>query len=197
MKKITIAAILAIALLLTACGSTNVNSAPHASEAPASEAPAEAPQTEAPVSEAPAEAPSEVQPEDIFAKFKTEYMDGGEVDESIFAGHEIVMLNFWEPWCSPCVAELPALQQLSENYADKGFLLVGVYSTEDGAADIIREKGVTYPIIKYTDDMAIFQTGYVPTTFFFDGEGRYLAGPYVGGGDYEYWSEQLEALYEK
>ena len=62
---------------------------------------------------------------------------------------------------------------------------------------IIREKGVTYPIIKYTDDIAIFQTGYVPTTFFFDGEGRYLAGPFVGGGDYEYWSEQLEALYEK
>ena len=192
MKKITIAAILAFALMLTACGSTSSNSAPPASEAPASEAPAEAPQTEAP-----AEAPSEAQPEDIFAKFKTEYMDGGEVGESIFAGHEIVMLNFWEPWCSPCVAELPALQQLSENYKDKGFLLVGVYSTEDGAADIIREKGVTYPIIKYTDDMAIFQTGYVPTTFFFDGEGRYLAGPYVGGGDYEYWSEQLEALYEK
>ena len=188
MKKITFAAILAIALLLTACGGINANSAPPASEAPA---------TEVPASEAPAETPSEAQPEEIFAKFKTEYMDGGEVDESIFAGHQIVMLNFWEPWCSPCVAELPALQQLSENYADKGFLLVGVYSTEDGAADIIREKGVTYPIIKYTDDMAIFQTGYVPTTFFFDGEGRYLAGPFVGGGDYDYWSEQLEALYEK
>lgn len=188
MKKITLAAILAIALMLTACGGTNANSSP-----PAPETPSEAPVSETPVSEAPAE----VQPEDVFAKFKTEYMDGGEVDESIFAGHDIVMLNFWEPWCGPCVAELPALQQLSENYKDKGFLLVGVYSTEDGAADIIREKGVTYPIIKYTDDMAIFQTGYVPTTFFFDGEGRYLAGPYVGGGDYEYWSEQLEALYEK
>ena len=184
MKKITIAAILAIALLLTACGNSSADSAPPASEAPASEVSA-------------SEAPAEAQPEEIFAVFKSEYMDGGEVDESIFTGHEIVMLNFWEPWCGPCVAELPALQQLSENYKDKGFLLVGVYSTEDGAADIIREKGVTYPIIKYTDDMAVFQTGYVPTTFFFDGEGRYLAGPYVGGGDYEYWSEQLEALYEK
>ena len=184
MKKITLSAILAIALLLTACGNSSADSAPPASEAPASEVSA-------------SEAPAEAQPEEIFAVFKSEYMDGGEVDESIFTGHEIVMLNFWEPWCGPCVAELPALQQLSENYKDKGFLLVGVYSTEDGAADIIREKGVTYPIIKYTDDMAVFQTGYVPTTFFFDGEGRYLAGPYVGGGDYEYWSEQLEALYEK
>ena len=184
MKKITLAAVLAIALLLTACGNSSADSAPPASEAPASEVSA-------------SEAPAEAQPEEIFAVFKSEYMDGGEVDESIFTGHEIVMLNFWEPWCGPCVAELPALQQLSENYKDKGFLLVGVYSTEDGAADIIREKGVTYPIIKYTDDMAVFQTGYVPTTFFFDGEGRYLAGPYVGGGDYEYWSEQLEALYEK
>ena len=183
MRKITFAAILAIAILLTACGSTTVNGAPPASEAP---------QTEAPVSEAPAETPSEVQPEDIFAKFKTEYMDGGEVDESIFAGHEIVMLNFWEPWCGPCVAELPALQQLSENYKDKGFLLVGVYSTEDGAADIIREKGVTYPIIKYTDEMAIFQTGYVPTTVIIDGSGAIVYGPVAGALNYAGWCALIE-----
>lgn len=188
----------ALLLSLAACGART----------PAAQTEQTAPETEAPEAQAsaPAAEPdteSDTEPdteptgsaeEQIYISFSTESIDGEAVDESIFAGHELVMLNFWEPWCGPCVSELPSLKRLSEEYADKGFLLIGVYSTEDGAADIVSENGLTYPIIKYTDAFDPFQSGYVPNTIFVAGDGRFVAGPYVGAGSYEDWAAVVEAL---
>ncbi|MCT8340794.1 TlpA family protein disulfide reductase [Flavobacteriaceae bacterium TK19130] len=31
----------------------------------------------------------------------------------------LYVMNFWATWCKPCVKELPAFEQLRENYSDK------------------------------------------------------------------------------
>ena len=33
-------------------------------------------------------------------------------------------MNFWATWCKPCVKELPAFEQLRENYSDKNVKVV-------------------------------------------------------------------------
>lgn len=119
---------------------------------------------------------------------------GNTVDESVLRGHRLVMLNFWEPWCPPCVKEMPELERLYEDYRDRGLLILGIYSAEGQEADvdkILSDSGTSYPILRYSKDFDGFQTGYVPTTVFVDGEGTVLSELLVGGRDYAGWEELI------
>ena len=33
----------------------------------------------------------------------------------------VYLVNFWATWCSPCIAELPAIKAVQEKYSDKKF----------------------------------------------------------------------------
>jgi peroxiredoxin len=37
-----------------------------------------------------------------------------------------LVLNFWATWCAPCVEEMPTLQQIARDYAQRGVAVVGV-----------------------------------------------------------------------
>ena len=107
------------------------------------------------------------------------------------------MINFWEPWCPPCVSEMPSLEQLYRNYADQGFLILGVYSTEgmeEDVDDVLRDTGVSYPILHYCEAFDRFQTGYVPTTVFVTGEGEPVGEVCVGSNSYAGWAKIVEDL---
>ena len=98
------------------------------------------------------------------------------------------MLNFWEPWCPPCVGEMPDLAKLSEAYADRGLLILGVYSTEgmeEDVASVLEKSGVQYPILHYCGAFDVFQSGYVPTTVFLNSAGETVSESYVGSRSYE------------
>ena len=41
------------------------------------------------------------------------------IDDSIISENKLTMVNFWATWCGPCVSEIPDLQLISEEYADK------------------------------------------------------------------------------
>ena len=130
--------------------------------------------------------------------FTTTDRNGESVDETIFAEAALTMVNFWEPWCGPCVREMPDIQKLSEDYADRGFRVIGVYSTpgmEDDVDAVLEQTGVTYPILHYCEAFDAFQTGYVPTTIFVDGQGHVLTDePIVGSRSYADWAALVEEL---
>ena len=97
--------------------------------------------------------------------------------ESIFKENKITMVNLWEPWCGPCVSEMPELQRLYNDYKDKGFMVIGVYSSTDmefQVSQVLRDANVTYPIIPYNNSFSRFQSGAVPTSVFFDSKGRVI-----------------------
>ena len=134
-----------------------------------------------------ADVPADFAPEFTFS---TTDRDGNVYDETVFAGYKLIMINFWEPWCPPCVGEMPDLEKLYEAYKDEGFLILGVYSTEgmETEVDSVLENADThYPILHYVDEFNRFQTGYVPTTVFIDGGGHVLTEPAAGSNSYEGW----------
>ena len=44
-----------------------------------------------------------------------------------YLGKNVVLVDFWATWCKPCKRELPALQELYEEYKDQGLVVVGFY----------------------------------------------------------------------
>ena len=124
--------------------------------------------------------------------FTTTDINGKTVSLEDFSGAEVIMFNMWEPWCGPCREELPDLQKLYAKYGAEGLMIVGVYSDTDGLKETVQSNGIQYPMIKSCAAFNRFNTGYVPTTVFTDGEGNVLSDEaYIGSKSYEEWESVI------
>ncbi len=111
----------------------------------------------------------------------------------------IVVLNFWAPWCPSCKDDLPVLQQLWEDYRDRGVVFVGAaYDTEVGAArESIATHGLTFPVGLDTGNQLADAYGItgVPETFVIDAAGH-IAVVHIGPLPEGQLKMQLERLLE-
>ena len=97
------------------------------------------------------------------------------LDDEEFSDSKVTLLNFWEPWCGPCKEEMPDIEALYEKYKDSGFNVIGVYSTEDGVEDVVKDLGITYEVHSIGDKYDILKTaGAVPCSVFVDSAGKIL-----------------------
>lgn len=101
---------------------------------------------------------------------------------------DVVVINVWASWCAPCRAEAPDLQEVYEQYDDRGLRMVGLVTRDQQAAAeaFVRTFGLTYPSIIDTDAALQMQFGYdtlppqaIPTTLVLDAQGR-VAGRVLG-----------------
>ena len=132
-------------------------------------------ETEMTVSETEATVQTEITGDKVV--FTTTDREGKVYDNSIFADHGLTIINFWEPWCGPCVGEIPDIEKLYENYKDEGLLVIGVYSEttmEDEVDMILQSSNVTYPVLTYSTDFDKYKSGYVPTTILVDRNGNII-----------------------
>ena len=60
---------------------------------------------------------------------------------------KVVVVNFWASWCGPCRDEAPALENVSQRYADQNVVVVGIAytDTETNSRAFIDEFNITYP----------------------------------------------------
>ena len=198
MKKLTwiLAVLMATALLLSAC--TVVPAAP----AETTEAPAV---TEAPVATeataAPADATIPMEPDSTLS-FSIDTLNGGTLDPSVFSEHKLVMVNYWATWCGPCVGEIPDLVKINNDYADKGFTIVGVLTGDDdikGAQTYMESENVTYPVVLPEAFFGDNATGIsaIPTTMFFDSKGEQVGETIVGAMSYDDWASTIDEMLAK
>lgn len=147
--------------------------------------------------------------------FTVEDINGTSYTETIFQDYELTLVNAFTTWCSPCVREIPDLEQLSQDMAEQGVGVVGIaLDVADGqgganadalekAKLLAEQTGAAYPFL--IPD-ATWLNGLVenimsvPTTFFVDKEGNVVGSTYVGSRSLEDWTkiveEELAALKE-
>ena len=137
---------------------------------------------------------------DLFT-FSTETFEGEPFSSEDVKDAKLVMVNLWEPWCGPCVGEMPDLEMVYEEFKDEGFVILGVFTDftqDDVTADILEEAGITYPILRATQEFEGFQTSYVPTSVFLTGEGKLISSePVIGAQSYDAWKSTVESLLEE
>jgi len=115
------------------------------------------------------------------------------------------MINIWGTYCGPCIEEMPELEQISKEYADKGVAVVGlvvdVTESDDSlmadAQSIVKDTGVTYQNLKawdgFKDQLAAPGT---PTTYFVGSNGNLVGDPIVGANVMKY-RQTLDELLAK
>lgn len=60
---------------------------------------------------------------------------------------KVLLLDFWEVWCGPCVESMPKVQQLAEEYGPQGLQVVGVLmdpNSQDSAERLIRKRDLSF-----------------------------------------------------
>ncbi|CEK19585.1 thiol-disulfide isomerase-like thioredoxin [Chthonomonas calidirosea] len=79
----------------------------------------------------------------------SQYPSGTALSWEKFKG-KVVLLDFWAPWCAPCVAELPHLRALYTKYRRQGFVIIGDCLlggvTETELKSFLQKYGVSWPI---------------------------------------------------
>jgi cytochrome c biogenesis protein CcmG/thiol:disulfide interchange protein DsbE len=60
---------------------------------------------------------------------------------------KVVLVNFWASWCIPCEDEAKDLEQVWQEYKDRGVVVLGVNytDTQPAALDYLSRLGITYP----------------------------------------------------
>lgn len=66
----------------------------------------------------------------------------------------VILIDFWATWCTPCVAEMPTVQALYDQYAEQGFMVVALHSSHQSQDmdDFVAEHGYTMPIVLDTGE---------------------------------------------
>lgn len=121
-------------------------------------------------------------------------MDGKSVKLSDFQGKPL-FVNFWATWCPPCVAELPEIQDLYDEYSGKiAFILISDESPETIQA-FFKSKNYHLPVF-YTQSgiPEVFMTNSLPTTYIVDPQG-YIVINKTGAAKWN--SNSMHQLFDK
>ena len=107
--------------------------------------------------------------------FKLELLDGGEFDLSQQKDKNIVILDFWATWCGPCVRVMPVMEEVANEYKDKGVILIAVNLRESPQKirSFLQEQGL-HPIVALDKDGAVgtvYKAQYIPQTVIIDKDG--------------------------
>lgn len=114
-------------------------------------------------------------------ELKGKTLDGRSLDLSAYRG-KVVLVAYWATWCEPCLAELPQLQALSQQYRAQGFEIVGVnLDLSDNDLDkFVRDRKMTWPHIREDgglDSPPAVELGILmpPAMFLLDKQGKVIS----------------------
>ncbi len=90
--------------------------------------------------------------------------------------NKVLFINYWATWCNPCLAEMPSMAELYNQYKENNNI-VFLYLSKEDADTIIDyipkdESLGQLPIYKVVTDDDLFSTRGIPTTFIVNRNGE-------------------------
>lgn len=126
---------------------------------------------------------------DAMPEFSTVDLEGNEVTNDIFSQADLTVVNFWATYCSPCINEMPELEEWSKAMPDN-VQIIGIAADvppEDSeqyalAQQVVEKTGVSFVNLAAAEEFhpIIREIVGVPTTFFVDRNGKFAGSPIVG-----------------
>ncbi len=131
--------------------------------------------------------------------FELVTLDGESVSLSNLRG-KVVLVNFWASWCPPCRSEMPAMEEIYQQYGPDKFVILAVNDTrQDTLTNIknfVSEENLTFPIL--LDESGQVTGKYLvhslPTSFFIDRDGV-IQEIVIGGMNEALLITRFEKLY--
>lgn len=104
-------------------------------------------------------------------------LDGNDVTLADFRGR-VLVIDFWETWCGPCLQVFPSLQELTEEYPDQFSVLavtLGLTEGPDEARAFKDENGYDFHYLydeyNVSDQLGIFS---IPFKMYIDPDGKLI-----------------------
>lgn len=104
-----------------------------------------------------------------------EDLNGSQFSLRDFKG-KTLFINYWATWCNPCLAEMPSMVELYNQFKDNQDI-VFLYLSKENRNTIIDylpkdETLSQLPLYKIISDDELFSTRGIPTTFIVDSSGE-------------------------
>ena len=114
--------------------------------------------------------------------------EGGNSELSALKG-DVILINFWATWCTPCLTEMPALNNLYEKYKDQGFSLLAINTDphqKKRIETVIRKLSLTFPVLLDADGTVLeqFNVSGMPVSFLINRQHQ-LIGYVAGARDWD------------
>ncbi|MGD0491906.1 MAG: TlpA disulfide reductase family protein [Steroidobacteraceae bacterium] len=126
-------------------------------------------------------APQPAKIPDRLPRFSLSNLEGKSTPIDTWSGKSLV-INFWATWCAPCRREIPLLEGLSGEWADRGVQVLGIaVDHRDQVASYARQLKIGYPLLIGEQDALDvasslgFDSPVFPFTVFTDRRGEVVA----------------------
>ncbi len=89
---------------------------------------------------------------------------------------KVIYLDFWASWCGPCQRSFPALEQLRQKFAARGFEVVAINLDENSAdaMSFLKQHPVSFPIAQDSSGKIGETYGLtgMPSAYLLDSQGK-------------------------
>ena len=88
---------------------------------------------------------------------------------------KIIFVNMWATWCPPCIAEMPSIQELYNDYSDKIEFVIVSNEKQEVIKKFLEKKNYnfkTYTPLSRAPET--FNVSSIPRTFLIDSEGNII-----------------------
>lgn len=105
-------------------------------------------------------------------QWKLKSTSGNELKLSQLKG-KVIFINYWATWCPPCIAEMPQLQKLYNDFGNQVVFLFVSNEEIPIVSSFLNKKGYSLPVfVPLTEYPSELSANSIPTTFIISKKGE-------------------------